>query len=418
MVNMKTSMEFWEDELEGLAESTRTMYRRNFNKFIESRGLTAEELFHMHRKAQANEDPRERRTVERMVRDYMKAMQEEGKAPGTARHVAKAVRSFFDANGLTFNLRRQEKPPTVYHGSRVITPEKIRKFYDSVGAEFRRRNRALILFAKDSGLRASDISKVNVEDYLMAEEVLNEAGERFKVFRPLQTQKNGQYAYIHIGPEAIKAIDDYLGERREGPLFLNRDGERLIRKSITNQILRLSSFLGKAGFKISAQSFRKFHRTQLEAKMNEGWIKRLQGKAASEYSHPEQNGNLTEAYLGAYDVLRIFDSEALAREENQKTMRDLKTRLAEVETGMVQILDMVKGEGPSIFDVGTGRRTRSQASLKTGIREIIDRLGFEGKVYLVSNDCERWRLVGEREYKELMKKIEARRSPRPKTGGD
>ncbi|GAH99941.1 unnamed protein product, partial [marine sediment metagenome] len=58
--------------------------------------------------------------------------------------------------------------------------------------------------------------------------------------------------------------------------------------------------------KISAHSFRKFHRSMLEgAGMPEAWVKKLQGKAASVYSQPEKTGHFTGKYIQWYHALRL-----------------------------------------------------------------------------------------------------------------
>ena len=61
--------------------------------------------------------------------------------------------------------------------------------------------------------------------------------------------------------------------------------------------------------------------------MNTNWIKRLQGKVADTYSHPEQNGALTKHYIDAYKYLRVFDSDSLADNERDRKIADLETRI-------------------------------------------------------------------------------------------
>jgi len=92
-------------------------------------------------------------------------------------------------------------------------------------------------------------------------------------------------------------------------LFIDRTWKRITEKSLS----RLLKYIGmKTGSrKISGHSLRKFHRTRLEgAGMPEGWVKRLQGKKASVYSHPEETGELTEKYVDCYHALRIFGEQA------------------------------------------------------------------------------------------------------------
>ena len=259
-----------------------------------------------------------------------------GFAPGTIRNKLKPIKSFLQANEVDINLKKMKKNTQVSIGQKVILREQIRQIFDSVGSEFRLRNRTLIMLLKDSGLRVSDASRLRVSDYRDAKAYKNEAGEEFRVFQAFKTQKTGHYAFIHIGPEAVRAIDDYLEEREEDErilspddlLFSGRRGESLSGEAITSLFYRLCEPLRKKKEKVSAHSFRKYHRTQLEgAGMNTDWIKRLQGKVADTYSHPEQNGSLTKRYINAYENLRVFDSNTLADIERDSKLADLEARL-------------------------------------------------------------------------------------------
>lgn len=353
---MVMALEYWKDELEALAPATREAYLRDFNRFLERQGITAEELYTMQKEALTGEDPRDRRKVALIVRNYMKELLEEGYAPGSARNKVKPIASFFDANELDFKLKRRDKPKVVSDGQRFMRPDQIRMAFDSVGTEMKLRNRALIMLLKDSGLRVSDVANRNVGDYLEAMELLNEAGERFKVFQTQQSEKTGQNAFIHIGPEAIEALDKYLEERREdgelhleAPLFPGRDGSRLSANGITSQMRRLCGHL-KESPKVSAHSLCKFHRTMLEsAGVLSSWIKKLQGRAANTYSrpeqtnaHPEYTDELTEAYIMAYDALRIHGPKTMSDVRQDTKIRDLEREIVDMREEMVAMAKMLR----------------------------------------------------------------------------
>lgn len=81
--------------------------------------------------------------------------------------------------------------------------------------------------------------------------------------------------------------------------------------------------------KISAHSLRKFFQTQMEAVgVPKNWIGKFQGKKIGDstglYSRPEELGLLMQAYIGAYDKLRVFE------ESNQK-IRKQNERIRELE---------------------------------------------------------------------------------------
>ena len=336
---METAKEYWEAQLKNKAESTKTNYRIYLNKFLTKYGLTHEELYRLQRDAEESKDRRATRKVPLMVSNFMHEMIENGYSNNTALMVVKAVTLFFEANEISFKIRKDDKPSIISQGSRLILKNQIREFMDFVGAHYPKRNRALIYLLKDSGLRVSDISSLNVEDYLNAREVKNEYGERFKIFEPFKTQKTGHYSYCIIGPESVETLDNYLGNRKTGPLFLGREGKgkltRLSADALTALFLRMGKEL-ENGNKITAHSFRKFHRTQLSAKMNDEWIKLLQGKSADVYVQPYENGQLFEAYIKAYDQLRIKTTD-LERETYE--LRTVAEKQADEIKTLKEVID-------------------------------------------------------------------------------
>ncbi len=228
--------------------------------------------------------------------------------------------------------------------ARVILIDEIRTLLEFVAGQFRIRNRAIIMMLKDTGLRRSDLSKMTVEDYLMARVISTERGD-FKVFRPYPTTKTGEVAYVHIGPEAVEAVDKYLDGRSSGPLFLNRNGVQVYEGNMTMMVKRFARHLDNPD-NVSPHSFRKTHRTLLEARMPESYMKKLQGKSTDPYIHPEQTGELTEAYIKHYDAITVFkeelELEALRTqvEESGESMNDLKFQN---EFQRRELLDLRKG---------------------------------------------------------------------------
>ena len=92
---------------------------------------------------------------------------------------------------------------------------------------------------------------MNLSDYLEAKRV-EQNGETFAVFKPLETEKTKAPSHIHLGPEAIKAIDAYLEEPRnwkptdkdpKEPLLLNRFGKRCSSDTLGNFMRRLATLI-------------------------------------------------------------------------------------------------------------------------------------------------------------------------------
>jgi len=350
------AMRIWEKDLYSKALNTQKLYVRYFTQFLDYYDLTGDDFYEEVVEAvkKRYEKPRLYRGVHVKVKNYMAELRRSGKSASTCKQVYKSVRSFLESQGIEeFSLRAKDKPKGESEGQRLILPDQICEIYDKAGAEFQVRNRAIVMFLKDSGLRISDTVNLNVGDYVDAETSLNEAGEPFKAFAPFETQKMKVIAHIHIGPESVKAIDDYLNERRRNklsvdagsPLFLMRNNERFTTNAMTVIMRRLSKKLGKSGYRISAHSLRKFHTTMLESAMPRSYVGKLQGKKASgsmgPYEKPEEiPGELLKFYMKGYTRLRIFGEEIETKKkltEISKENRDLKERLKEIEIQLKMI---------------------------------------------------------------------------------
>ena len=294
---------YWVEELDLLAPSTRDTHLHYFNLFIGWLGVDAEELYNWQRRLVDDGDPRSNRELVNKFREWGRLMMKrEGWGGGTVLRASYAVKSFFAANALVFPIKPRDIPKFSSSGARVVLLDEIRVLVDRVAGEHRVRNRALLMMLKDTGLRRSDVSRLDVGDYLGARVV----GDGFRVIDEYTTKKTGELAWVHMGPEACEAVDLYLGDRDRGPLFLNRDGVRMYEGILTSTVIRCARRHLENPHRVSPHSFRKFHRTALEAVIPESYVKKLQGKSTDPYIHPEQTGELTEAYVKHYDVLRVF----------------------------------------------------------------------------------------------------------------
>lgn len=305
-------LEKYERRLQLRAPSTRKNYRHALNKFLRFSGLTKEELLQL-----AETDLGE---VELLVGEAMQADIDRGNKPTTARLIYKGVRFFMRATGFkNFSLDREDKPRVVYSGSRRTTKDHIREFWDIFNPKFQTRNRAILMFLKDSGLRISDACALDVEHYRAA----STPAEGFRVFGPTVTQKTGDIAHIHIGPEAVRALDRYLKDRRTEPLFLNQYGRRLSPHSMSEIFgkVKRRRDLEEDFNNISAHSLRKYHYTLLP--FREDWIRWLEGKATDVYV---DGPKVTRAYIDSYDELKVFTSE----EELRAKLKEEENRLKRV----------------------------------------------------------------------------------------
>lgn len=373
MIEMAKAQEYWDRHLSKKEPDTQRGYRDQFKRFLERTGLSAEELYEMQKRSEAAEDPRDTGEVVDLVIQHIKWMETEGLKAGTIKNFVITMNMFFKVNKCDgFEVPKEDVPFADPDGQYVITKAQLRKVWDSTAKEFKLRNRAMIMLAKDIGLRIGDIAEITVREYLEAEDLTGEKfpvedngreimvrGDGFKRWvKPIVTRKMRRNAYPHIGPESIEAVDAYIEERQtrsgkkypvthgwktvmrvfpvfdvDQKLFLGRSGRPLSKDALGTQVKRLCDGLAK----ISAHSFRKYHRTMLEgAGMPEGWVKKLQGKAASVYSQPEKTGHLTGKYIQCYHALKAFYKDDQEVNNLQEKVMELEEKLADATRNDVQ----------------------------------------------------------------------------------
>jgi len=329
------AMRVWLAQLDTQSEGTKKIYLRTLEAFLTRFKIEdGESLYRMKLDDLRSEDTRDRLRVEGMVKTYMVGKVKDGAAPMSAAQTGKAVVSFFKAQNVPFNLGRGDYPKGTGPGRRIISKEQIAEIYDKVGAEFRERNRALIMVLKDSGLRISDVVSLNVGNYTEAQVIHNADGEPFRVFDPVLTKKAKVNAFVHLGPESVKVLDTYLKERgnvRLDPLFTDRFRKRLGVTACSIQFDRLCKNIEGVS-RLGAHSFRKFHFTALEsAGVPQNWIKLLEGKNLGQsigaYSHPEESGELTQTFIRSYDKLRVFGREGVQDLELRAKTQHLEAKV-------------------------------------------------------------------------------------------
>ncbi len=344
---MSKTIEAWDLHLASLAESTGRIYRRNLRYFMERWDYTEESLYEARWSHLESRDTRDKTTIPNQVKAQMKEMVKSGKSGSTARNLYKAVKSFMESQGLDFIVKARDKPARFHNGSQLILKKQIKGLLEHVGNEFRKRNIAIILTLKDSGLRVGDLSRMNV-GHFRDTVIKGRDGEDFAIFEAYTTEKTGAPAFIHLGPEAIEALDQYLETREIGhksPLFVGRQG-RMTSGSLSQVVIRLASFLGSDGRKITAHSIRKFFQTSLEARgINSNFVGKYNGRQATgstgAYSLPEEvPGLLFDTYAKNYDALRLIKNG---------NVLELRTRIKELEAKDIQIEEL-RAENREIRD--------------------------------------------------------------------
>jgi len=339
--------------LDTKAARTKELYLRHFNDFINwtvnhpNLGYDAERLLEIHRDFLVNH-PDKADYIPDIVKEWI-AMEADkrGWKKATTMNPRKAIKLFFKVNNAPINLTIDKVP-----NEGGVDPMWIGDLRDLMDnrrgtlGDIPLRNKALIMVLKDTGLRVSDLMvwldkddrKMRgfyIETFLDAERYNNEAGEEFRYIPKYKTKKEGVYAHVHMGPEAIEAIRDYLGARDSGPVFLSRDGEPMRRVTITNTVRRcLSEF--KRNY--SAHSLRKMHDTRLSAKIKDNEVLILQGKSLDgskgtyfkPYDTSSHMSELTRHYIDAYNEIRVKETGAKAMIDIQKRLQDAEAQVAEL----------------------------------------------------------------------------------------
>lgn len=351
MAEKSKSIRVWREDLDGLAPRTRELYTKALDRFLEWAGWTPEELYEIHLEASKSDDPRDRHRVSRRVKTHMRSMIEDGYSTSHASQTYRAVKSFLTSQGFDFRLSGS-KPFTVRcEGSKLATKDHVRRLVDAAASL---RNKAIVLTARDTGLRISDLVNLTVGQVRPA----IYAGRPFLMVEVKQV-KTGIVARPIFGPESLEALRRYLearGGAKDGdPLFVTVRGEKgKMRPTVLSNIFyRLSE---KCGFKkLSAHSLRKASQTFLMAGgMPEGFIARLHGRriqnSSEAYTKPTDE-MLLEAYERAYPALAcIAASQADEVDRLQSEVEMLQKQVAEFEALMISILPEIKfyRENPEI----------------------------------------------------------------------
>ncbi len=329
------SREVWNRKIVKLDDKTKARYFFLMDQFLQVTGInTLEELFRIGFEESKSDDPRDRNTIENLVSEHFMWLKKNGGKkhtgikPQSAMIFVVAVASFFKSQGLSLNINYKEFEVDESLGREVVQEKQLKQIWDSVGTENKLRNRAILAIIKDSGIRCSDVAELTIKEYKESQTIVDKYGNKFKVFSPKISEKKRKRMYIHIGYEAINAIEAYLNMRNsqsiDEPLIVNANGEKISSTSITNIVERICS---KVGNNLGAHSFRKFHFTMLTgAGIPESWVLKLEGKVNSTYNKSFELGKLTEKYIEAYSVLKISKEaqfEKALEEANQKHTEEL-----------------------------------------------------------------------------------------------
>jgi len=336
------ALKVWQANLANRSEGTRQQYSNFFKKFCEWTGLTPDELREKKWKENQEEKPWERSQVENLLRQYIGTLGEYGCS--TKELIIAAIRSFFKAQGMPLFLDSQDAPTGCTMGSKTLKHEQIRQLRNA--SEYL-RDKALIMFLKDSGLRESDAAKMKWRDF-------RDYGEGFWGFE-IQTKKKGTLARGFVGPETTEILKFYKEKRLQGtqklppeedienhPIFaLLTDPTKPLRAAIMSglmgDIIKLAGLEG-----ISPHGLRKFWEQNMHCE-KEAYQKQFNGRALTSVERAynwKEIDELFKIYKVNYHNLAIEkqdfkEVEERLRREYEDEIKKLRDEIGRLETEKV-----------------------------------------------------------------------------------
>jgi len=205
-------------------------------------------IFHLSKFVDYLGNPELEKISSQDIKDYFYYLKSEKRISASSHHaVWKSVRSFFNWASAEFGLERPDNIPSPKYQSKPISPFSNKEIYAIISACDRtgpaktekripftmtrptaKRDKAIILFLLDTGIRVSELSRLKVGDVFL------ETGE--VIINPFLSGKKSRSRIVYIGKTARKAVWSYLADRgdatEEQPLFIARSGRRMTRDSI------------------------------------------------------------------------------------------------------------------------------------------------------------------------------------------
>lgn len=356
--------------MEHLRSPTREYFPRILRWFCTWAGKDPDELIRERRKQSQSADTEARYSAERLVERYLTELESErAKKKATSRRTlspsyirlqASAIRSFYHYNRADLYLIKRLEFYRV-RDLDAASKDQIRAMHQVADP----RERALLLFQYQSGLRNDTIAKLTLGDL----ESLNpdQAPVAIRI-EPEKAKRRPSHYRSFLGKEALEALNVYLEMRRKGEVFRGAEPEELTPSSpVFREIARgairpitsvaISKVIGRlakrAGFSnLTAHSLRRSFQTILESSgVSPNWIKLMMGHTLpgveGAYSKPSVE-QLREAYIKAEPNLSIIqpkpvltstDIEALVDKRVEERLKKIETRRAEADELMNWLLE-------------------------------------------------------------------------------
>ena len=311
---------YWQKELSNRDEKTAERYLRYFVRYCGYLGKTPDTILSERLKECVDPDIKHRRHYESELNQFIAIQRKQGFKVATLQVIWASIRSFFELHYTPLVMRKGDYPTGDSEGVKRATDDAIRKAL-SRNNRLSFQSKTLIQFAKDTGLRISDIVALKCGN------IPEQIG---KGVCPIQinliSQKTNLLTKTFIGKEAIDALREYFNKREQGskwnkeiipekitpssPLFrkwVSGNIQPMHRISATHIISDAFNEIGE--LRMSAHSLRKRLQTQLEkGGMPTNWIDQVLGhkliNSRDAYSLPTDE-ELRDAYIRAYPLVAV-----------------------------------------------------------------------------------------------------------------
>jgi hypothetical protein len=381
------SWKYYENFLNGKKPGTQENYLRNFINFLEFLDTDTEELYENYHKMIQDDDSRTKKDMGIRVVEYQRHLIETKKLKGKTTHnVLEAVTGFFNANELPFKV--EEKIPDDSEELPSISTEQLNKVL-SVTGNYKRKS--YIKFARDSGLRTGDITRLPIGK---VSEALDDPSIEYYTFEWKQA-KTKKMANPVIGPDCLEATRAWINYRVNTLRISAEDGDSLFccertRDGLIDKLGRhikgskKGDFMDEGTMGVAFRqlvkkaclkplpgetrlpclhSLRKLHKTTLEyAGVPTSWVNKMQGRAGEGtggiYTKPSPD-QLIEMFKKGYAALSGIDEDQ--HEKIEKLTHEL---------GLSQY---------EIADLREEReKYRASYELRTRLQNIVDKARLEG----------------------------------------
>jgi integrase len=202
------ALNYWHQELVTKGDGTKQRYEEYFKEFLEFIGKSPDELIVQRQQDILNPDRKIQRRIESQFLAFLAKKKQDGYSVATQQVIFASIRSFFEIHYFPLIMRKGDYPKGDSDGVKRATKEAILKALKNQNARNRVTTVPLILFIKDTGLRVSDVRRLNYGD--IADQLENGAT---LIQINIITQKTKLLAKTFIGEEAIQALKEYIEAR-------------------------------------------------------------------------------------------------------------------------------------------------------------------------------------------------------------